>query len=80
MAATTQSQWVPKTKFYPPLPAADDLPRLRLLETLQNTVTARRLTLISAPAGSGKTTLAAQFVYGSPDTPLCLAAAWVRGR
>ena len=42
----------------PPLPA-DFLPRPRLLAALQKAVTGHRLTLISAPAGSGKTTLAA---------------------
>lgn len=52
---------VAHTKLLPPPLPEDFLPRPRLLAALQEAVHAHRLTLISAPAGSGKTTLAAAF-------------------
>ncbi|MEZ4670885.1 MAG: LuxR C-terminal-related transcriptional regulator [Anaerolineae bacterium] len=49
------------TKYQlPPLPTAG-VPRPRLLEKL-NSVTSRKLTLVSAPAGFGKTTLVRQWL------------------
>ena len=48
-----------QTRLNPPLLADPLLDRPRLLRQLQEAVLTHRLTLISAPAGSGKTTLAA---------------------
>ena len=50
-----------ETKFYPPNPRSDRVPRLRLLEKL-NAGLDNRLTLISAPAGFGKTTLVTEWL------------------
>jgi LuxR family maltose regulon positive regulatory protein len=47
--------WIPLTKVMPPRVGEDILPRPQLLERLVRAVTKKRLTLISAPAGSGKT-------------------------
>ncbi len=48
-----------QTRLTPPLLANQLLERPRLLRQLEEAVFTHRLTLISAPAGSGKTTLAA---------------------
>ncbi|MDX1615178.1 MAG: LuxR C-terminal-related transcriptional regulator [Candidatus Promineifilaceae bacterium] len=65
--------WIPRTKLAPPDPGADILTRAHLLEQLYQDATSKRLTLISAQAGSGKTTLAAGLVQHFPKLPL----AWV---
>lgn len=49
------------TKIYIPLPPTNLVPRPRLVEKL-NQSTNHRLTLISAPAGFGKTTLLSEYV------------------
>jgi LuxR family maltose regulon positive regulatory protein len=64
----------PQTKFLPPLPAVETLPRARLLNQLHSDLLSHRLTLVSAPAGSGKTTLAADLSQVRPELP----AAWLR--
>ncbi len=46
------------TKFHAPPPRPETVSRLRLLEQLAGALT-RKLTLVSAPAGFGKTTLLA---------------------
>ncbi len=46
-----------RTKLQPPLPRADDVPRPRLTAALYNASITHALTLLSAPAGYGKTTL-----------------------
>jgi LuxR family transcriptional regulator, maltose regulon positive regulatory protein len=48
--------WIPRTKLYPP-DTSRVVVRKRLLDELQKAVSTCKLTLISAPAGSGKTTL-----------------------
>ena len=52
-----------KTKLYRPRIGGDLVPRPRLLERLEAGLD-RRLTLISAPAGFGKTTLVSEWVDG----------------
>jgi LuxR family maltose regulon positive regulatory protein len=61
-----------RTKFLIPQPAADRLPRPHLIEWLENQLD-KRLILVSAPPGYGKTTLLADFLTGSP-----LPATWVQ--
>lgn len=53
-----------RTKFLAPRPRPDLLPRPRLLDWLESN-TDKRLTLLSAPAGYGKTTLLADFINAS---------------
>src|SRR5689334_18021102 len=50
---------IPKTKFHPPTLRQPMVPRPRLTETFTK---ACPLTVISAPAGSGKTTLALEWL------------------
>ncbi|MEC5180541.1 LuxR C-terminal-related transcriptional regulator [Arthrobacter sp. CG_A4] len=51
------------TKLFVPSPRAQAVPRLRLVEQLDEGVRAgRKLTLISAPAGFGKTTLVSEWI------------------
>jgi LuxR family transcriptional regulator, maltose regulon positive regulatory protein len=59
------------TKLYIPLPRAKTVPRSRLIERLNEGLTGK-LTLISAPAGFGKTTLISEWVHGCH-----LPAAWL---
>lgn len=54
--------WLAETKFHPPLLRPDVIPRQRLLDDLYNAVASHPLTLVSAPAGYGKTTLLAEWV------------------
>jgi LuxR family maltose regulon positive regulatory protein len=62
-----------KTKLYIPPIRAEFVPRSRLMERLNEGVrSGRRLTLISAPAGFGKTTLVSEWIRQS-DSP----AAWL---
>jgi len=53
-----------RTKFLVPRPRPDLLPRPRLVGWLESN-TDKRLTLLSAPAGYGKTTLLADFINAS---------------
>ncbi len=59
-----------ETKLYPPKWSADLVSRSRLLERIYPK---RKLTLVSAPAGFGKTTLLAEWVAAVPTRPV----AWV---
>jgi ATP/maltotriose-dependent transcriptional regulator MalT/DNA-binding SARP family transcriptional activator len=52
-----------RTKLMPPRPVPEMLPRPRLAERLQDNL-ARSVTLVTANAGSGKTTLVADFLRG----------------
>ena len=65
--------WIVQTRLQPPNLRQDFVPRRRLLEILFQTVTSRRLTLISAPAGYGKTTLLAALPHLFPE----LSLAWL---
>ncbi|CAN5886430.1 LuxR C-terminal-related transcriptional regulator [soil metagenome] len=53
------------TKFRVPPPQPNTLPRQRLLDALDQHVPNHRLTVVSAPAGYGKTTLLSQWVHGA---------------
>ncbi|MBL8103841.1 MAG: hypothetical protein JNM02_15010, partial [Anaerolineales bacterium] len=53
-----------RTKFLVPRPRPELLPRPRLLDWLDSTAD-KRLTLLSAPAGYGKTTLLSDFINAS---------------
>ncbi len=66
--------WIPGTKLLRPEPAPDILERPDLLAHLCQEASTRRLTLISAPAGAGKTTLAASLARFCPD----LSLGWMR--
>jgi LuxR family maltose regulon positive regulatory protein len=57
-----------QTKFYVPRPRRDLVPRPRLIERLDRG-SASTLTLISAPAGFGKTTLLAEWLAAGPGRP-----------
>ncbi len=57
------------TKLYPPPPRPDGVERPHLLQRLtEGLQQGRRLTLVSAPAGFGKTTLVSSWVQGSIRT------------
>ncbi|NNH73263.1 protein kinase [Nocardia uniformis] len=62
------------TKFRPPTPAREPIPRPRLLEPLR-TAGQRRLAVIHAPAGFGKSTLAVQWCAELTDRGV--AVAWI---
>ena len=57
-----------ETKFYVPRPRRGLVPRPRLSERLDRG-TASKLTLVSAPAGFGKTTLLTEWLAASPAAP-----------
>jgi LuxR family transcriptional regulator, maltose regulon positive regulatory protein len=57
-----------ETKFYVPRPRHGLVPRPRLSERLERGA-ASRLTLVSAPAGFGKTTLLAEWLAAGPAAP-----------
>jgi LuxR family maltose regulon positive regulatory protein len=59
-----------ETKFYPPLLREDVIPRHRLLDDLNIRLASHSLTLLSAPAGYGKTTLLAALSHAQPKLPL----------
>jgi LuxR family maltose regulon positive regulatory protein len=61
-----------ETKFHPPLLREDAIPR-RLLDDLRRKLDSHALTLLSAPAGYGKTTLLAALPSTYPD----LSVAWL---
>jgi LuxR family maltose regulon positive regulatory protein len=59
MRTFERTDWLIQTKLYPPLLRDDTIPRPHLLESLRSALLSHRLTLLSAPAGYGKTTLLA---------------------
>ncbi|HWI63797.1 MAG TPA: LuxR C-terminal-related transcriptional regulator [Symbiobacteriaceae bacterium] len=75
MAATIpdSSAWLVATKLRPPLMRDDTIRRTHLEEALSRSVSALPLTLLSAPAGYGKTTMLASLPRLLPELPL----AWV---
>ena len=62
-----QDYWLAQTKLQRPRLRDDIVPRQRLSDLLHEAATSHRLTLISAPAGYGKTTLAASLVHTDTD-------------
>jgi LuxR family maltose regulon positive regulatory protein len=65
--------WLAETKFSPPLLREDVIPRQLLLDDLRSRLDSHALTLLSAPAGYGKTTLLAALPVTYPD----LSIAWL---
>jgi LuxR family maltose regulon positive regulatory protein len=65
--------WLAETKFSPPLLREDVISRQRLLDDLRSRLDSHPLTLLSAPAGYGKTTLLAALPATYPD----LSVAWL---
>lgn len=62
--------WLVQTKLHPPQVRADAVVRHRLSDWLKETAVSTPVTLISAPAGYGKTTLCATLTLTQPDVPL----------
>ncbi|NKY29608.1 serine/threonine-protein kinase [Nocardia gamkensis] len=73
-ATSTTAPPTAVTKFRPPTPTRDPIPRPRLLDTLRGGGR-RRLAVIHAPAGFGKSTLAAQ--WRAELTEGSAAVAWI---
>lgn len=67
------SPWLTQTKFISPRLRSDIVPRRRLLDSLHTAIKNHSLTLISAPAGYGKTTLLTSLASTFPDT----SVAWI---
>jgi len=67
------SAWYVETKLHPPLVRNDTIRRPLLKEEFCRSVSTIPLTLISAPAGYGKTTLLAALPSMLPDYPLAWA-------
>lgn len=74
MSGLDPKSWFPRTKLYPPNPGDDILERPQLVARIYQAAMARRLTLLAAPAGSGKTTLAAAAGRMLPES----CRAWLR--
>lgn len=62
--------WLVQTKLHPPQVRADAVVRHRLSDWLKETAVSIPVTLISAPAGYGKTTLCATLTLTQPEIPL----------
>lgn len=62
--------WLVQTKLHPPAIRPETLRRARLDAALRAAVTGSPLTLVSAPAGSGKTTILASLRVVLPEYPL----------
>lgn len=73
MSSSDPFLWFPRTKLIPPQVGGDVLPRPELAAALRAAALSHRLTLLSAPAGSGKTTAVAALPQSYPDLPL----AWI---
>ncbi|HYF92481.1 MAG TPA: LuxR C-terminal-related transcriptional regulator [Symbiobacteriaceae bacterium] len=73
MSLPDTSSWLVATKLHPPLMRADTIRRPRLEEMFSRAVSTLPLTLLSAPAGYGKTTMLGALPRLLPDHPV----AWV---
>ncbi len=65
--------WFPQTKLYPPQVSSEVLHRPRLVEAVYRAITTKRLTLLFAPAGAGKTTAIVAVHHHYP----ALSLAWL---
>ncbi|MBI4322581.1 MAG: AAA family ATPase [Chloroflexi bacterium] len=68
--ATNLSLHMARTKFQVPVLPPDVLARQRLFDAVRLALSSRRLVLLSAPAGYGKTTLLAALPQACPDLPM----------
>ena len=66
--------WFPRTKLYPPQLSDDLLKRSELVERVYNAAIRVPLTILSAPAGFGKTTTAAAVISAHPE----VAQTWLK--
>lgn len=60
--------WFPFTKLQPPIPGRNQVTRIRLQRVLFRAIREHKLTLIAAPAGSGKTVLSASLCESDGQT------------
>ncbi|MBI3967258.1 MAG: AAA family ATPase [Chloroflexi bacterium] len=67
MALARAAAWLVQTKLRPPAPPVDLVDRPVLLGAVREALATRRLTLLSAPAGYGKTTLLASLPGALPE-------------
>src|SRR5262249_14336552 len=65
---TTPAVWLAATKLAAPARRHDALLRPRLIDLLATSLAHARVTLISAPAGAGKTALLAELPHAFPET------------
>ena len=68
--ADQKAPWLAQTKFHIPQVRGDSIPRQRLTGRLAEMVLATPLTLVSAPAGYGKTTLLAMLAHALGEQPI----------
>ncbi|NCF68521.1 MAG: AAA family ATPase [Chloroflexi bacterium] len=69
-----KAPWLVQTKLHPPQVRGEIVPRQRLSAWLCQTATTMPITLISAPAGYGKTTLLVTLPHNLPDQKLAWLA------
>ncbi len=69
--------WRAQTKGFPPLRREDLISRPRLAAALAAACAAHRLTLVSAPAGYGKTTLLVEWLHQRPQAGAAPDWAWL---
>jgi len=65
-----RAPWLAQTKFHIPQVRSDSIPRRRLTGRLADMVLVTPLTLVSAPAGYGKTTLLAMLADALSERPI----------
>ena len=70
---TLQVDWVVQTKLIPPTLPENSISRKPLLKAIQKSATKKPVTLVSAPAGYGKTTLVSSLCHKGDN----LACAWL---
>jgi LuxR family maltose regulon positive regulatory protein len=68
--ASESPHFLAETKFQPPLLRDDLIPRRHLIDDLHSKLVSHPLTLLSAPAGYGKTTLLARLPQTYPGIPI----------
>lgn len=62
-----QADWVVETKLIPPVPNQNNLVREQLTTTVRNAFNDFPVTLVSAPAGYGKTSLVSSAIFSQRD-------------